>query len=197
MARFFKLASWCFEMGTRQSLLNELRRFVAGSCGAAAAEFALVLPLLTVPILNIVDLGSYAYDRMQLDNAAQAAVQAVWNTCATQGYVPATTVTNCSSVLSSITTTSAQSTALGTSVTISSTTEGYYCLVSGTLTYAGAVTATKPSDCSVVAGGSSSDTPGDYILVTAAYTYSPIFSAASLVSLLPSSMTRTAYMRLS
>ncbi len=172
-----------------------LRRFGAGTCGAAAAEFALLLPLLAIPVLNVVDLGSYAYDRMQLDNSAQAAAQVVWAKCATQGYVPATVDANCTAILSTITTAAAQATALGTEVTVTGWTEGYYCQVGGSLVLAGAVTADKPADCSA-AGGSSTDTPGDYILVTATYTYTPIFSAVSVVSLLPSTVTRTAYMRL-
>src|SRR5258706_12323018 len=59
------------------------RRYCREQRGAAAVEFAMVLTLLTVPVLNVVDLAFYAWDRMQLDNAAQVGAQAAWATCFT------------------------------------------------------------------------------------------------------------------
>ncbi len=57
--------------------------------GAAAAEFAIILALLVIPLLNAIDLGIYAYDYMELRDAAQVAAQAVWARCAPTQLVPA------------------------------------------------------------------------------------------------------------
>src|SRR5881392_2313137 len=44
--------------------------FVRCASGVAAVEFAVIASVLCVLILNIVDVGRYAYERMQLDSAA-------------------------------------------------------------------------------------------------------------------------------
>ena len=93
--------------------------------GAAAAEFALVLTLLIVPILNVMDLGLYAWDRIQVDNAAQIGAQAARVAC-TYSFQPATS--NCPT-LHTVVLTAVHSTTLGTSVTLSTTVqEHYYCM---------------------------------------------------------------------
>jgi len=38
--------------------------------------------------------------------------------------------------------------------------------------------------------------PGDYVLITVSYTYTPVFAAVSIASVLASPITRTAWMRL-
>lgn len=185
-------------MARFQNVFSQWRRFRSEQRGAAAVEFALVVTLLTVPILNVVDLAVYSWDKMQVDNAAQAAVQAAWATCSTAANLPATQGTNCSAMSSAVTT-AAQSTTLGTGVTVTNTTENYYCVKTSTsaLVVAGPVTSAKPSNCSQGSiGGSSSDTPGDYVLITVSYTYSPIFSAVSIASTLTTPITRQAWMRL-
>ena len=55
-------------------LLAAARAYLRCRAGAAAAEFALILTLLVIPLLNAFDIGVYVYQRMQLDNAAQVAV---------------------------------------------------------------------------------------------------------------------------
>ena len=172
------------------------RRYKRDARGAAAAELALVLPLLTIPTLNVIDLASYFYDKMELDNAAQAAAQSAWATCASSSAnLPATV--NCSG-LSNAATTAAQSTGLGTGITVTSKTENFYCLDNSSpskLVTVGTFPTAKPADCTSV-GGSASDTPGDYILIQTSYTFTPIFSAVSITSALTSPITRTAWMRL-
>jgi hypothetical protein len=97
--------------------------------------------------------------------------------------------------MSSAVTTAAQSTSLGTGVTVTSTTENYYCLNnSNVLVTVGTYPGTKPGDCSSV--GSASDTPGEYVKVTVSYTYTPLFPAVSIASVLASPIVRTAWMRL-
>jgi hypothetical protein len=87
---------------------------------------------------------------------------------------------------------------LGTNVTWALAGEGYYCILpGGSLVLAAAATATPPSDCSKNSiGGQASDVPGDYIQITASYAYSPIITGVSVVSLLTTPITRTAWMRL-
>ncbi|WP_375293464.1 TadE family protein [Novosphingobium sp. G106] len=98
----------------------------------AAVEMALVLPILAFIVLNITDLAIYAYSRMQVDLAAQAAVgaaRALCNTSATNRQLPAKQ--NCTGVDAAIVA-AAQTTSLGSSVSLTGTsgdhsTEGYYC----------------------------------------------------------------------
>lgn len=178
------------------------RMFIADLSGAAAAEFVLWLAILTVPVLNAVDLGVYAFQRMQLDIAAQAAVQTAWHICNKTSLLPA--VQNCTG-LSAAMTTAAQGTSLGGDVTITTTppSEAYYCVsASNTLvkvgtagTFGTAPVKPAPFDCHTVVA-SSTTAPGDYIEVTASYPYAPVFTGVSVASLLTTPITRTAKMRL-
>ncbi|MBN9544769.1 MAG: pilus assembly protein [Alphaproteobacteria bacterium] len=168
-------------------LRNVGRTYRQGQCGAAAAEFALVLSLLAIPILNVVDVGIYVYGRMELDNSAQAAVQRAWSLCAVTGKVPA--IGNCTGVSGAMAA-AAQNTPLGTSVTITSTSE-QYCCPGVTLSCQGPVGTTTPTNCT------SGAAPGDYIFATASYSYTPLFAGVSVASLLTTPIVRTASMRLS
>lgn len=172
-------------------------RYCRDGCGAAAAEFALVLSLLAIPILNVVDFGIYVFQKMELDNAAQVAVQAAWATCITPANLPATpnSYANCLGLPAAMTT-AVQSTPLGAGATVTATNEGYYCVNTTTsaLVAVGTFPNNKPSDCSSV--GSSADRPGDYISVTVSYTYMPFFPGVTVTSLLTTPITRTAWSRL-
>jgi len=182
------------QAGFRDCIFRGWRRYRRSQRGAAAVEFAIVMTLITIPILNVVDLAFYAWDRMQVDNAAQMGAQAAWATCSLASNLPATVGSNCSGMSAAVTT-AVQSTSLGTGVTVSSTTEAYYCVVSGALTSAGAVTSAKPANCSA-AGGLATDIPGDYVQITTSYTYTPIFPGVSIVSGLASPITRQAWTRM-
>lgn len=169
------------------------RRYRADQCGAAAVEFTLIVTLMTIPILNVVDFAMYFWDRMQLDNAAQVAAQAAWATCNTSAMLPATT--KCTNLNTAVTA-AAQSTSLGTNVTVTATQEGYYCTTTaGSLVNVATPPTAPPANCSG-SGGLSSDKPGDYVLITTRYTYTPVFAGVSVVSHLPSPINRTAWMRL-
>lgn len=172
------------------------RRYARNNRGAAAAEFALILGLLVIPVLNAVDLAVYAWNRMQVDNAAQVAVQAAWATCDSSAKLPATpnAYANCPGMPLAVTT-AVQSTPLGASVTVTSTTEGYYCInTASALVAVGTFPNTKPTDCSSV--GSANDKPGDYVVITASYAFTPVFPSVSIVSFLTTPIVRTAWMRL-
>lgn len=168
---------------------SAVRRYCEDRSGAAAAEFALVLSLLAIPVLNVADLALYAWDRMQLDNAAQMAAQAAWVTCNNGTKLPA--LTNCTG-LASAAATAAHSSRLGSSVAVGTMTEGNYCPNSGGTALVSAGTA---STCSGV-NGSATDRPGDYLFIPVTYTYTPIFPGVSIVALLPANMQSNGQMRL-
>jgi Flp pilus assembly protein TadG len=166
--------------------------------GVAAIEFAIFGSLLSVAVLNVVDVATYAFQRMEVDNAAQVGVQQAWKTCGigsnTSNVLPATT--NCPT-LNSVVTTAVQSTSLGTKVTLQSGSpaEGYYCVNSANaLVYVRSANSSKPADCSSV--GMASLQPGDYIQVITTFTYAPLFKGITVGNLLPTSITSTALMRL-
>ena len=52
-----------------------LRRFLANTSGASAAEFVLVLPMLLILIFGTIDVGLYAWRLNELEKAAQFAVR--------------------------------------------------------------------------------------------------------------------------
>ena len=152
----------------------------------------MVAGLFIVGTLNTVDVASYLYQQMEVQNAAQMGVQAAWKTCGTAN-LPATT--NCSG-LSSAVTAAVQATSLGNSVSVASgsPSEGYYCVnSSGALVYVSNVSS-KPSDCS--SAGNASATPGDYVQVQTSYTYTPLFTGFTIGGALPTSITSSSLMRL-
>ncbi|MGA0604114.1 TadE/TadG family type IV pilus assembly protein [Caulobacter sp. KR2-114] len=174
--------------------MTTLRRFLADRGGAAAAELALILGLLTIPLMSVVDLGVYAFERMQVQNAAQMAAQSLWSTCSTTAYWP---VTKFCSTGQSNATLGAQQSSLGTDVTVSSIVDGYYCMdttgtpqaIGSTGTYSTPLTLTKPTSCG--SGTWSSTAPAEYVTVTVAYTYKPAFGSVSVGSILNSAMSES------
>ena len=169
--------------------------FLRDQSGAAAAELVLWIALLIVPVLSVLDLGLYGFQRMQVEYAAQAGIQAARLAC---GDSAAPFTKNCAG-LSSAVTTAAQSTLLGSSVSLSGApVEGYYCVdSSGALAAVGSVGSppTKPSPftCDSVTTGSSSS-PGTYLQVTVTYDYSPVFTTP-IASLFGTKIERTAWLR--
>jgi len=179
------------------SVRRWLHAFMRSASGAAAAEMALIFPIFGYVGINVVDLGTYTFAKMETDLAAQEAVGTVRDLCYNSALLPATNPSgHCDAALTSKMLAAAQSTSLGAAVTLNTPTEGYYCATTaGALTLVAAVTATPPATCTATVTGSTS-APGDYISVTASYTYVSVFPNATVSSLLPSSITRTAWMRL-
>ncbi|HEU5019567.1 MAG TPA: TadE/TadG family type IV pilus assembly protein [Pseudolabrys sp.] len=175
-----------------QRAAGRLRTALPNEQGVAAIEFALFASLLAVSTLNVVDVSVYIYKRMELENATQMGAQAAWTAC-DQYQLPATT--NCPGLTTAISN-ALQSTSLGGAVSLQSGSpaEGYYCLnSSGVLQLVGSVS-NKPVDCSAV--GKSSERPADYIQVSASLSYTPLFPGITVGGILPSSITKTAWMRL-
>lgn len=182
-----------------------IRAYLREQRGAAAVEFAVMLGLFTLTLPSVVDLGIYAYDAMQVKNSAQMGVQAIWAAC---NQLPATDSTACSTAQTALNAAVVRTT-LGSNVSVSNVTEGYYCTdstgalanaVSGNITgnFTTSLSASVPSpptNCSALTNPKTS-TPGDYIWVTVSYTYTPVFPQASVASLLGTTIQSTAWMRL-
>jgi Flp pilus assembly protein TadG len=186
--------------------LFELKRYLRDAHGSAAVEFVLWLAVLIVPVLSAVDVGTYAYNRMLVQIAGQAAVQAVWHNCDARqspSQVPATSkCTTPSTALLTIVTAAAQATTLGTAVTTSNTdvTEGYYCASAGqVLTLAAPTTGSLAAPLTIPAPNCPGTTTkaADYIQVKVTYTYAPVFSNLSVGPYLTTPITYQAWMRLS
>jgi Flp pilus assembly protein TadG len=177
--------------------------------GAAAVELAIVVPMFTAVVLNIADLSMYAYNYMQVQNAAQMGAEAAWATCNanTPGELPATNSTYCPGLNTAVSA-AIQKTFLGSQVTLvsGSPTEGYYCTkTNGALQLVGTGPGTigsppsrpVPNTCLAVVGASDpTAAPGDYIQVRVTYTYRPAFPAASVIGVLGATMTQSTMMRL-
>ena len=170
--------------------LNQLYR---DSGGTAGAEMALVLPFIAVLFLNVADATSYIYSRMQVDLAAQEAAGLARAMCDTTAELPSTV--NCPGLQAAMET-AAQATSLGADVSLNTATAAWYCSdASSNLVEVAAITSTPPADCSGTLTGSTAK-PGEYLQVTASYTFAPIFPAASVAASLPSDIARTAWIRI-
>lgn len=176
-----------------------LRAYWAERRGAAAAEFAIVLMVLIFPLLNIIDFGMYIYQGMELNEAAQAAAEAVLVSCtySSPPRLPAMVFCGNNGISAkNAATAAAQSTSLGMGVTVSTPSENFYCVkTDGSLLLMGGFPDNPPPDCT--AAGYPANQPGDYIFLTATFNYTPFFTGVSLASQLTSPLTRTAWMRLS
>ncbi len=193
-----------------QTLLSALKRLIRNERGAAAAEFTLVAVVLVYMFANIIDIGMYAYDKMELQNAGQALMEKIFVECPPNStYTPITTKCNSSGggpLTSDIENTAVQNTSLGTNVTISSITaagatttciqgnslklcEGWFCvLTGGSLDTGTAISSTQPT-CG------NGNKAGDYVAATVSYTYTPVFSHFTVASLLATPITYKAWMR--
>jgi Flp pilus assembly protein TadG len=187
-----------------QELHRACGRLLRETRGAAAAEFAIWVPVVMIPLMNVGDLSMYVYRSMQVQNAAQIGAQAGWRACSSASQTPATQ--NCSAFSNAVSA-GVQNTSLGSKVTLASgyPQEGYYCTTtSGTLTLVGTSgtvatppTTPSPDTCAAVSGASDPTVaPGDYITVKVTYSFTSIFSGLTVAALLPSPMTATAMTRI-
>ena len=177
------------------------------SCrGAAAAEFAILVPFLTLPMLSVIDLGYYAYQTMQVGNAALIGAEEARSFCNAQSKLPATG-NNCPG-FQSFETVAIHNTSLGPHVSLVSgyPLEGYYCtlttgamqLVGTSGTFGNPPTPPSPDNCNAVTNASvaTNVAPSDYIQVQVTYAYTSVFPGATVAALLPSTITRTSWSRL-
>lgn len=189
--------------GGKRRDAGSFRRFAGNVKGSAAVEFVLWLAVLIVPVLSAVDVGVYAFQRMQVQIASQAAAQTAWHLCDTSAKLPAVTTT-CGGSLQTAMSKAAQNTSLGTGATVTATSEGWYCpdatntlqLVGTSGTFGSGPVAPTPLDCHTVVGAHT-NVPGDYIKVTVSYAYAPLFTGLSVGGLLTTPISQTTWMRLS
>jgi Flp pilus assembly protein TadG len=175
----------------RKSIRATFRNWGRDCQGVAAVEFALIGGFLCLAVVNVADIGTYLYKRMNVENAALVGAMSALKACdATE--LPATV--NCPGLTAAVTA-AIQSTSLGTAVTLSSVVgEGYYCVnASNALEYVSDV-ASKPADCS--AAGMPALQPADYVQVAVTFSYTPIFSGISVAGLFPTPITKTAMVRM-
>jgi Flp pilus assembly protein TadG len=169
-----------------------LRGFLHDRRGAGAIEFGVTAGFLCIAMLNMVDVATYAYEQMQVANAAEMGAQAAWKTC-DQSKLPATT--NCPALKSAVSD-AIHGTSLGDDVSLieGSPAEGYYCINSSNALVKVSTASSKPSDCSSV--GMPSLRPGDYIEVKVTYSYSAMFLDFTVANLLATPIVKTALLRL-
>ena len=158
----------------------------------AGIEFALICGFLSLAVLNVTDVSVFLYDKMQLNEATQMGVQAVWQTC-DLNHLPVTT--KCPAMGAAITQ-AIQSTSLGNVVKLQAgfPTDAYYCVNSGGTLQQVSDYATPPNNCS--AAGNAGTIPAEYVQIQTSYRYTPIFAGISIVSILPSSITSSSWVRL-
>jgi Flp pilus assembly protein TadG len=161
-------------------IAHAIRAWCEQTSGIASFEVALWLAALVPAVFTTVDLGTYLFQRMQVENASQMAVQAAWATC------EETSTADCPNLTTAVANAIA-STSLGSSVTQpSALTEGWYCPDTST-------NELVAHDASACDSGAS---PGYYVTLTVSYPYSPVIGAISMASFLPTPITKTAWIRL-
>lgn len=182
-------------VGMMRKLAEKIAAIRSDQRGASALEFAIFAGTLAFGLLNTADVSIYIYQRMQVENATEMAVQAAWKACdPVQNQLPATT--SCPGLTTAITN-AVHSTTLGTYVSVQagSPTEAYYCVDgSGALQNVGAVNQTPPADCSAV--GNATAQPADYIQITTTFSYAPLFNGVTIASTFTTPIVRTGMMRL-
>jgi Flp pilus assembly protein TadG len=194
------------KMRTMAAVFQKLAMLRADARGVAAIEFAFTGLMLVLGLLNAVDVGFYAYRRMEVENAAEVGAQAASKSWSNQASpLPATQ--NDEPQMNNAITTAIQSTSLGAAVSLVSgyPTEGDYCLnASNVLQCVGSLSSPPPASCSATgqqpncaAAGNANASPGDYIQVQVTYPYQPLFPGVSVMGILGiSSITKTTWMRM-
>ncbi len=183
---------------TTASVSSKLRLFGANAWGVAGIEFALTGLVLVIGLLNAVDVGYYAYRRMEVENAAEVGAQAAWKNCTDPQNTMLPVTQNCPGLNTAITT-AIQSTSLGTAVSLASgyPAEDYRCVnSSNVLQSVGSVSSPKPANCA--AAGNPSGTAGDYLQVGVTCQYQSLFPGPISVMSVSgvSSITKTTWMRM-
>lgn len=173
-------------------LRGSLKAFGRDRRGTAAIEFAFFASFLSVATLNVAEISMYIFQRMQVENAAQMAVEAAYKACDTS-HIPATT--SCPGLNTAVTN-SVQGTPLGARVqlTAGSPSEAYYCITAQNgLQYMSSVD-NKPADCS--AAGNAAAQPADYLTIQTTFNYTPMFAGLTVGGLFGSTIQRTTTMRM-
>jgi Flp pilus assembly protein TadG len=188
----FHVAARARAILTARDARGRLGVLAADRRGVAAIEFALFAGILSVAVLNVVDISIYIYQRMEVENATQMGAQAAFKTCGVD-QLPATV--NCPG-LSTAVASAIHSTSLGTGVQLQSgsPSEGFYCVnASGGLQYVSNVSS-QPADCS--GAGMASLQPALYLQVQTTFAYSPLFPGMTVAGTFTTPITKSTLMRM-
>jgi Flp pilus assembly protein TadG len=159
--------------------------------GIAAMEFALLLPAFVILLAGTVDIGGVVATKFRLDTAVAAASNYVLvNASSVSSTAGATLATNIASVVTTSDTTSTANGSIvvnnGPTVTVSSGSSSSsgtaananlcYCPTGSTssLTWGSAVTCGSTCASGLLAG--------KFVLITANYTYQPVFSEFNFIN---------------
>jgi Flp pilus assembly protein TadG len=165
------------------------RAYVRSEDGVSAVEFAIWTAVLAPMLVSVIDLGIYAYDKVQVANASQSAVQAGWAywnaNCTSLATTTACDTANSSGFSTAVKRAIPQASALRVTAPASvvpGSSEGSYCAnTSGKL---------------VTTGCPTGWVKGYYYALTVTYTYHALFGSASVASLLPATISQTSWTRL-
>lgn len=167
-----------------------LGRFRGDARGVAAIEMALITAVLAAALLNVVEVGRYAYLATQVSAASQAGAHAAIVTC---DPVETPVTINCPGVDAAIAA-SIQGSSLGNDITLQGAiTERWYCLTSSGVLQDMAAAGSRPSNCADA--GDATLQPALYVRVVTQYAYDPIFPGLTIAETFDETIVRTAWMR--
>ena len=186
---------------TRFRLTEILVGYLRRERGGAAVEFAIWTMLLVPIIVNVMDIGIYGFQRVQLSNAGQSGAQAAWTIWyANKCTYPTKTIGNCggnNTISTAVTNAIKQSSVMGLASPAQfaqgtpTDAPGYYCPATTTNVLTSVGSATCPAG-----SANQGAAAGYYDVIRVTFTYQPLFAAASVVSLLGATMTQDTYIRL-
>lgn len=173
-------------------LRSFLGRFARDEDGVAAVEMALISGVLIAALLNVVEVGRYAYLSTQVLAATQAGAHAAIARCE-ESESPVTL--NCPEVTAEVTA-AVQGTSLGALVSLREPglAEAWYCVNEQGILEEMAPPAEPPADCADA--GDEDAEPGLYLRVQTQFAYEPLFDGLTLTETFPAVIERTAWMRL-
>jgi Flp pilus assembly protein TadG len=167
-----------------------LGRFGGDAGGVAAVEMALISSVVAAALLNVVEVGRYAYLSTQITAATQAGAHAAIVSC-NPNETPVTI--NCPNVNTAITA-AIQGGGLRNQITLhEAISERWYCLTAAGALQDMAPAAERPSNCS--GAGDPSLQPALYVRVRTEYTYEPIFPGLTITERFADEIIKTAWMR--
>ena len=168
-----------------------LARLARDERGVAAIEAAAVGSLLSVTLLNAVEIGRYAYTTTQVAAAAQAGAQGALIACPTD-KTPATL--ECPELQTAVTT-ALQGSSLGDDIRRHGDLhEAWQCINASGQLQEMASAGSRPDDCS--GAGDPAQKPGLYLRVQTEYQYQPIFPGLTLAQGFDSVIIRSAWIRM-
>jgi Flp pilus assembly protein TadG len=172
--------------------LRKWRRFASDERGVAAVEMALFGTFVIGALLNVVEVGRYAYIATQVTSASQAGAHAAIAKCSTTE----TPVTSACPEAADAIDTAIAGTSLGEEIALDGDLEeAWYCVnAEGALEEVAEAEAPKPTNCEDA--GVPSGLPALYLRVRVTHAYEALFPGLTITETLPTEIVRTAWMRM-